>query len=144
MSIQLSAEQLETIARHGETTYPYEGCGLLLGRQVEGRKTVEEILPMENARESNAQHNRYLIPPETVIAGEQLAAQKGLDIVGFFHSHPDHPERPSEFDREHAWPWYSYLITSVQQGQAVTTAAWTLADDREAFHAEEMIVMREA
>jgi proteasome lid subunit RPN8/RPN11 len=78
------------------------------------------------------------------VKAERVAAQQELDIVGFFHSHPDHPERPSDFDREHAWPWYSYLITSVQQGRAVRTAAWTLADDRQSFHAEELDVKQSA
>lgn len=139
MSIQLRDEQIEAIVRHGEAAYPYEGCGLLLGREAEGRKVVEQVLPVENARESEAQHNRYLIPPDEVLKAEQAAARQGLDIVGFFHSHPDHPERPSEFDREHAWPWYSYLITSVHNGSAVTTAAWTLSEDRGIFAAEELI-----
>ncbi len=138
MSIQLNSEQLAAIAAHGEDAYPYEGCGLLLGRQVNGSKIVQEILPVENAREATAQHNRYLIPPEAVMRGEQLAAEKGLDVIGFFHSHPDHPARPSQFDREHAWPWYAYLITSVLKGRAIKTAAWTLADDRTEFNSEEM------
>lgn len=139
MSIQVSREQMTAIVQHGEAAYPFEGCGLLLGREQDGRKIVQKILPVENTREPEAKHNRYLIPPEAVMKAEQQALQEGLDIVGFFHSHPDHPERPSDFDREHAWPWYSYLITSVHKGRAVTTAAWTLSDDRGAFSAEELI-----
>jgi proteasome lid subunit RPN8/RPN11 len=137
MSIQLSAEHLAAIARHGEHAYPYEGCGLLLGRQVDGCKVVAEIIAVDNARESEAQHNRYLISPDEVVKGERLARQKGMDIIGFFHSHPDHPARPSDFDREHAWPWYTYLITSVQGGHAVKTTAWSLADNRSVFNPEE-------
>lgn len=140
MSVRLSAEQMAAITRHGEQAYPYEGCGLLLGRQVDGHMVVEEILPVDNARESDAQHNRYLIPPDAVLKGERVAAQKGLDVIGFFHSHPDHPERPSDFDRDHAWPWYAYLITSVQQGRAAKTAAWTLVEDRTRFDPEELLV----
>ncbi len=139
MSVQLTREHLSAIVCHGEAAYPYEGCGILLGREMDGRKIVQEILLVENARESEAQYNRYLIPPKAVMKAEQLAAQKGLDIIGFFHSHPDHPHRPSEFDREHAWPWYSYLITSVHKGRGATTAAWTLADDRSTFNPEELI-----
>lgn len=144
MSVRLTAEQMVAIHRHGEQAYPDEGCGLLLGREEDGHKIVEEILPEENARESNAQHNRYLIPPDAVLKGERLAAQKGLDVIGFFHSHPDHPERPSDFDRDHAWPWYAYLITSVQEGRAVKTAAWTLVEDRTKFDPEELQVMVDA
>ena len=139
MSIELSYQQMLSIARHGEAAYPFEGCGLLLGRAEDGHKVVVQILPVANTREPEARHNRYLIPPEAVLKAEQQAAQEGLDIVGFFHSHPDHPERPSDLDREHAWPWYSYLITSVHNGLAAKTAAWTLSDDRGAFRAEELI-----
>ena len=139
MSIQLGKEHIAAITRHGEEAYPFEGCGLLLGRAEDGRKSVVRVLPVENTRETEARHNRYLIPPEAVMKAEQQAVREGLDIVGFFHSHPDHPERPSDFDREHAWPWYSYLITSVHKGRAVKTAAWTLSDEREAFTPEELI-----
>ena len=139
MSLQLGKEHIAAITRHGEEAYPFEGCGLLLGRAEDGRKSVVRVLPVENTRETEAQHNRYLIPPEAVMRAEQQAAREGLDIVGFFHSHPDHPERPSDFDREHAWPWYSYLITSVNRGRAIKTAAWTLADDRGVFAVEELI-----
>ena len=139
MSIQLSGEHMAAIVRHGEAAYPFEGCGLLLGRAEDNHKVVARVLPVENRREAEARHNRYLIPPEAVLNAEQQAAQEGLDIVGFFHSHPDHPERPSDFDREHAWPWYSYLITSVNRGRAIKTAAWTLSDDRGAFAVEELI-----
>ncbi len=139
MTIELSNEQIVSIERHGETAYPFEGCGLLLGRAEDGRKVVVQILPMANMREPEAKRNRYLIPPEAMFKAEQQAVREGLDIVGFFHSHPDHPERPSDFDREYAWPWYSYLITSVHDGQAIKTAAWTLADDRGVFQTEELI-----
>ena len=138
MSIQVSMEHLTAIAQHGEYAYPHEGCGLLLGREVDGCKVVAEIVPVDNAREFQAQHNRYLIPPDEVAKGERIAMQKGMDIIGFFHSHPDHPARPSDFDREHAWPWYVYLITSVQEGHAVKTRAWSLADDRSVFNPEEI------
>ncbi len=140
MSIRVNAQQLAAIKANAERAYPHEGCGLLLGRQVDGHKIVQEVLPVENAREAAAQHNRYLIPPEAVMQGEQLAAQKGLDVIGFFHSHPDHPARPSEFDREHAWPWYAYVITSVEQGRAGRTAAWMLTDDRTLFNPQELQV----
>jgi len=139
MSIQLGKEHMAAITRHGEVAYPFEGCGFLLGRAEDGRKSVVRVLPVENTRETEAQHNRYFIPPEAVMKAEQQAARERLDIVGFFHSHPDHPEWPSDFDREHAWPWYSYLITSVHKGRAVKTAAWMLSDDRGVFTPEELI-----
>ncbi len=139
MSIQLGKEHMAAIIRHGEAAYPFEGCGLLLGREADGCKVVVQVLSVENTREPEAKHNRYLIPPEAMIEAEQVATRQGLDVIGFFHSHPDHPEQPSDFDREHAWPWYSYLVTSVHEGRAVKTAAWTLSDDRAAFIPEELI-----
>ena len=84
-------------------------------------------------------HNRYLIPPEEILQGELEAEERGLDVIGYFHSHPDHPARPSEFDRDHAWPWYSYLIISVIDGKAGDSRAWQLREDRSGF-AEETLV----
>lgn len=138
MTLEINAGLLRAIERHGEAAYPEEGCGILLGRAEDGRKVVVEIVPVENRREDAARHNRYLIPPEAVLAGEQAAAQKGLDVVGFFHSHPDHPAQPSAFDRDHAWPWYSYLITAIHTGRAASTRSWRLLDDRSQFVEEEL------
>lgn len=139
MALKLTAELLNAIERHAEAAYPHEGCGILLG-QVEGdTRTVTDILPVENQREEAARRNRYLIPPEIVADGEERAEQKGLEVIGFFHSHPDHPARPSAFDREHAWPWYSYVITSVERGRASGSRAWRLLDDRSQFVEEKMV-----
>jgi len=136
--LRIEARLLRAVEEHGERAYPEEGCGILLGREEEGRKVVAEILPVENRREDAARQHRYLIPPEAVLAGEQAAARKGLDVIGFFHSHPDHPAQPSAFDREHAWPWYSYVITAVHGGRAAGSHAWRLLDDRSQFVEEEM------
>jgi proteasome lid subunit RPN8/RPN11 len=138
MALKLTAELLNAIERHAEAAYPHEGCGILLGRVEGDTRTVTDILPVENQREEAARRNRYLIPPEVVADGEEMAEQKGLEVIGFFHSHPDHPARPSAFDREHAWPWYSYVITSVEQGRASGSRAWRLLDDRSQFVEEEM------
>lgn len=139
MTLQITAELLSAIERHAEAAYPHEGCGILLGRVEGDARTVTDILPVENRREEAARRNRYLIPPEAVIAGEQAAEHKGLEVIGFFHSHPDHPARPSAFDREHAWPWYSYVITSVEHGHASGSRSWRLLDDRSQFVEEEMV-----
>lgn len=141
MSVELKTAQLHAILKHATSAYPQEGCGLLVGRSENGRKIVEEIWVQENAHQEEGKYARYLIPPDAMLQEERRAEQKGLDIVGIFHSHPDHPERPSEFDREHAFPWYAYLITSVEHGHAAKTAAWRLADDRSGFENEELIVV---
>lgn len=133
-------EILAKIHRHGEQAYPEEGAGLMLGREADGRREVFDILPLTNSREDDARHNRYLITAEDMLAGEMEAMRLGMDIVGVFHSHPDHPNRPSEFDRDWALPWYSYVITSIQQGKQAGSRSWRLAEDRSAFSEEAIIV----
>jgi proteasome lid subunit RPN8/RPN11 len=124
MELTMTEEQMEEVRRHCQGTYPHEGCGILMGRPANGRKAVVDVLPTGNAREEGAQHNRYLIPPEDLLAGELKAEARGLEVIGFYHSHPDHPARPSEFDRDHAWPWYSYLILSVRGGKVSASRSW--------------------
>jgi proteasome lid subunit RPN8/RPN11 len=147
----ISADYLDRIGRHGAEAYPEECCGVLIGRcQLEGPEgpegpegsagadgstVVEQLLSVDNER-ADSRHNRYVITPETVLAAQKQARAAGLDIVGYYHSHPDHPARPSEFDREHAWPGISYLIVSVQQGRAEVARSWRLTDDRERFDEE--------
>ena len=131
---------LEQIWRHGEAAYPEEGAGLLLGTDSDGQRQVAAILPLTNAREIIARHNRYLITAQDMLQGEQEAMRLGLEIVGVFHSHPDHPNQPSEFDRQWALPWYSYLITSVAQGAAKGSRSWRLQDDRSRFLEETLAI----
>lgn len=138
--IILETGHMSQIVQHLEAAYPYEGCGILIGRANDNNKQVVEVLTTGNAREQDARHNRYLIPNEEILRGELYAEEKGLEVVGYFHSHPDHPARPSVFDREQAWPWYSYLITSVQQGRATETNSWQLRDDRSAFDQEKLTI----
>ncbi len=140
MELILSREQLAQIARHSERSYPNEGCGILLGSIEGGRKVVADVLPTENAGEQQAQHNRYLIPPEELLQGELLAEQRGLEVIGYFHSHPDHAASPSETDREQAWPRYSYLITSVQEGKATETRCWQFREDGTGFDQETLVL----
>lgn len=141
--IHLPAARLGEIAAHLEAAYPYEGCGILIGRMENGHKIVTEVLPTGNAREEDAQHNRYIIPPEELLQGELRAEELGLEVVGYFHSHPDHPEWPSEFDRQNGWPGYSYLITAVQGGQATGTRAWQLRRDRSTFDPARLVILGE-
>jgi proteasome lid subunit RPN8/RPN11 len=141
--IHIPAAKMEEIIAHLETAYPYEACGILIGRFEDDRKVVIEVLPTGNAREEGAQHHRYLIPPEQLLQGELRAEELGLEVVGYFHSHPDHPDRPSDFDRENAWPGYTYLITAVKGGEAATTRAWQLREDRSAFDSEQLITPRD-
>ena len=142
MVLVIPKEILRAIHQHGEEAYPEEGAGLLLGKAQGEAKRVEKVLPLANTREDAARHNRYLLNPQDYLHGEMEADRLGLDVLGVFHSHPDHPNRPSEFDREWAMPWFSYLITSVQQGKALESRSWLLAEDRSAF-AEEGITIKD-
>jgi proteasome lid subunit RPN8/RPN11 len=133
-AIEIPAGLLNLIHAHGEDAYPEEGAGFLLGRQG----VVSDILPLPNAREDAARHNRYLIMAEDYARAETGAEARGLDLIGVFHSHPDHPNQPSEFDREWAQPFFSYIITSVSSGKAIESRSWRLAEDRSAFFEEKI------
>jgi proteasome lid subunit RPN8/RPN11 len=143
IELKLSNKVLSQIQADGENAYPEEGAGLMLGKDQEGKRVVQAILPLNNAREDTARHNRYLITAEDMMSAEMEAMRMGLDIVGIFHSHPDHPNRPSAFDREWALPWFSYVITSVENGKSAGSRSWRLADDRQSFFEEMIVVLNE-
>jgi len=143
--LSISSELLTRMQAHLESGYPNEACGILLG-DVEGKdKTVKDLALVANVweieSEREGQRNRYLISPEDVARADRQASRQGLDIIGFFHSHPDCPSRPSDTDREYAWPVIAFIIVSVTQGKATTTNSWVLRDDRSQFD-EEPIVIR--
>jgi proteasome lid subunit RPN8/RPN11 len=131
----ISARHLQTLGRHASVSYPDECCGVLIGRTSGDSTVIERVLSVGNERQ-DSRHNRFLISPETVLAAHKEARALGLDVVGYYHSHPDHPARPSEFDREHAWPGMSYLIVSVEKGKVVEARSWRLADNREGYDEE--------
>jgi proteasome lid subunit RPN8/RPN11 len=141
MAIRLKFEHLDAVKKHAESAYPYECCGLLLGLLVDGEKTLQEIYPAANAREAENQHNRYLIPPQAVLEAEKYARSKRLEIIGFYHSHPEAEARPSRFDLDHAWPFYSYIIVSVKDRMAKELNSFRMADDRAAFDQEPIITI---
>src|SRR5262245_30129455 len=111
--LTLSSQLLHSIQAHGEAAYPNEGAGLLLGVATATGKDVTDIVPLANEWEAGERYHRYLITPQDMLRGENAAARRGLDVVGIFHSHPDHPAEPSLMDRDWALPFFSYVITSV-------------------------------
>jgi len=141
LKIRMSAELVEKIRQHGIETYPHECCGALLGRDEkgEGRKIVA-VLGLANQRDDSPR-NRFSVAPRDVIDADKAAQAKGLELVGWYHSHPDHPAKPSEYDREHAWPWYSYVIVKVEKGEAREMTSWRLNEDRKEYQ-EEWIEVR--
>ena len=138
--LYLTEEHIKQIEKHGEQTYPFECGGMLIGDfAADGAKTILELLPMENAMDESEKHNRVLITPKDVLQAERYAREKKLDVVGYYHSHPDHPARPSQFDLDHALPVWSYIIVSVESGKAVDVRAWEMENDRSKFNEEEII-----
>jgi proteasome lid subunit RPN8/RPN11 len=136
VTLEISGTVMRQIQKHGEKAYPEEGAGLLLGRVDGVRRRVDAILILPNVRGEGERKDRYLLSPQDYIEGEEEALRRGLDVLGIFHSHPDHPNRPSEYDRQWALPWFSYVITSVMGGRAGESRSWRLSDDREAFSEE--------
>ena len=130
----ISDELQKQINAHVESAYPEEGAGFLLG--VEGE--VKQIVALPNAREDEARHNRFLITPEEYLKAELTADRLGLSLIGVFHSHPDCPNVPSEYDREWAQPFFSYIITRVDQGRVVGHRSWRLVEDRSKYEEEEI------
>ena len=136
--ITIGEQQLTEIREHGQRDYPYECCGLLLGRFGENGKIVSETYPISNAREESAKRNRFLITPEELMRGERYAREHDLEVVGFYHSHPDSPAVPSQYDLEHAWPTYSYIIVSTSAERANDLFSWEQEPDRSRFNQEEI------
>ena len=135
-SVRLSDSARDTICSHARDTYPHECCGALYGAD-DG--AVTHALPLPNTTEEGPRR-RFLVRPADYKAAEAHASKLGQSLLGFYHSHPDHPARPSQHDLDHAWPTFVYLITSVVQGQADATTAWRLREDRSQF--DELTVER--
>jgi proteasome lid subunit RPN8/RPN11 len=146
MILQLLPEHLQIIRTHAESTYPDECCGIILGYAMSGGKTVVEVMPTENAWNTEAanfpgddtgasQKRRYAIASQVMLQAQKQARNRSLNIIGIYHSHPDAAAIPSECDRLYAWPEYSYIIVSVQKGKAEILQSWSL-DDNHQFQPE--------
>ena len=134
--IALTAESTKAIRDHAEQTYPEECCGLLLGASTAaGTSTghvVYRVVRMDNVQDEN-RARRFLISPAQYLAAERSALAAGMELLGFYHSHPDHPAVPSEFDTQHALPWFAYVIISVRNRVSAELTAWVLREDRSQF-----------
>ena len=140
--LTISKELAEKIRAHGAETYPHECCGALLGKDSEPREILG-LFPLINRRDDSPR-NRFSVSTADVVEAEKVARGQGLDVVGWYHSHPDHPARPSQYDRDHAWPWYSYIIVSVAEGKPQDMTSWRLNDDREQFSPEAIEIKQSA
>ena len=134
--IRLARQLEEEIRSAGTDAYPNECCGIMFGHEEGDIHVVKALRPIENARESGEQYHRFLITAEDMMQAELEARRLGLEIIGFYHSHPDHPSKPSDYDREHALPFYSYIIHRVAEGRPELMTSWRLRPSREAFDSE--------
>lgn len=134
--IQITRKQMQAVGEDAGKCYPNECCGILYGEiQKCGTKRVKQIQAITNAKEENEQYHRFEITPQMMLEAEIYARKNSLDIVGFYHSHPDCPAVPSEFDRAHALPVYSYIIVSVVKGQEQDVVSWELSvEDLHFYH----------
>lgn len=140
LMLRIENALVDEIRRQGERAYPAECCGLLVGRASDV-KEVLRLVPATNRRTDDPR--RYLIAADDLRRIEADLRPLRQDVVGCYHSHPDHPAVPSAFDVEQAWPWYSYLIIRVDRGQAGEVASWILDDDRSTMHSEPIDVLSE-
>jgi proteasome lid subunit RPN8/RPN11 len=154
--LKLHSHHLQAIQTHAENTYPEECCGLLLGQRRGEVKILIEVLPTQNSwnddaadafqcidssvQRSSSKANRFSIAPIVMLKAQKDARDRNLDIIGIYHSHPDHPAVPSEFDRAIAWQQYSYIIVSVLQRKACDLKSWSLDDDHQ-FQPEETLTV---
>ncbi|MCC6327834.1 MAG: M67 family metallopeptidase [Acidobacteria bacterium] len=136
--IILNEQAIAAITAHAERDYPHECGGMLIGQFSDERKTVIETFPLENAREEDARHDRILILPKDVLRAERYAREKKLDVVGYYHSHPDDKAVPSQYDLDHALPVWSYVIASVIEGKVVDIRSWEMENDRSKFNEEQL------
>ena len=134
-ALKISQELKRQIEAHGVETFPHECCGALLGRDDDNGREILALLPLANRRDDSPR-NRFEVTPGDVLLAEKTAREKKIDLLGWYHSHPNAPARPSEFDREHAWPFYSYIIVSIRDGAPADMTSWRLKDDRGGYDSE--------
>ena len=135
----LQPELGRQIESEGAAAYPNECCGILVGRDVDGRRLVERLVQGRNVFEADEQYHRFSIDPRQQMKAEREAEAEGKVVLGFYHSHPDHPARPSEYDREHAWPFYSYVIVAIAKGNAADMTSWVLDAESSQFARQEVV-----
>ena len=138
MPLKIGAGDVGHIHDHAKEAYPEECAGALVGMDVEGMKIVVDVWRAENTHEEE-RSRRFLIGPLRIKEFEERAAERDMDVLGFYHSHPDHPAEPSEYDREHAWPGWSYVIASVSAENVEDMRSWVLKGDRSGYDEEPIV-----
>ncbi|MDR2631302.1 MAG: M67 family metallopeptidase [Spirochaetaceae bacterium] len=138
--IALTADVEKRIREEGERAWPNECCGFLLGVLADGEKRAGVMVTVANTWEAGEQYHRFIMTPEDFMRAEMEARRQKKEILGIYHSHPDHPARPSDYDREQALPFYSYVIVAVRGGRAAELTSWELTDTRDQFLEEKIIL----
>jgi proteasome lid subunit RPN8/RPN11 len=139
MTLVLTQSQIAQIQREGAEAYPNECCGAMLGKDApNSRRLVTRLEPLPNSFEAGEQFHRFSLNPKDLMHLEKRAGDAGLSVLGFYHSHPDHPAAPSEYDRRHAWPYYSSVLVSIAKKTPVDLTSWQLDETTEQFKAEEI------
>ena len=136
--IAIEAKEKQALLAHLEAAFPNEGCGFFFGKEEDGLRTITEIQPVNNAKVGD-QRRRFEINPLDYIKAERYALQHNLTLLGIYHSHPNHPAIPSEHDRRQAVPFFSYIIASIQDGQAADLTSWRLNEETHQFDKEQVI-----
>ena len=135
--LTMTVEQKKMIETQGVQAYPNECCGIIYGWELDGRRVIEELEPVANDFSQGEQYHRFSISGEQLMAAEKKCTG-GKMVLGFYHSHPDHPARPSEYDRVHAWPFYSYVIVAIHQRKPQDMTSWLLDEASEQFAEQEI------
>ncbi len=140
-TLVLPSSLYRQIEQEGVRAYPNECCGVMIGRDVRNgdgqtRRIVDRLQPLTNSFEKEEQFHRFRLDPKEYIEVEKAAGVEGKLVLGFYHSHPDHPARPSEYDRQHGWPFYSYVIVAIHKCEPVDMTSWLLDEATEQFQQE--------
>jgi proteasome lid subunit RPN8/RPN11 len=136
--ITLTPAHLAQIQQEAAGAYPNECCGIIYGHDQDGQRIVSSLEPVANVFDAAEQYHRFSISPLQLMAAEEKAGERKELVLGFYHSHPDHPARPSEYDRQHAWPFYSYVIIAVKTGKPDEMTSWLLNDQTEQFERQDV------
>jgi proteasome lid subunit RPN8/RPN11 len=136
--LKLTAAQADQIRREGAAVYPNECCGVMIGKDDGNQRFVRQLKPLTNSFDTAERYHRFSLSPKDLMRAEKEAAEAGELVLGFYHSHPDHPARPSEYDRQHAWPFYSYVIVAIETGKPAAMTSWRLQETTEQFEEEKI------
>ena len=140
--LRLTAAHDAQIRREGAAAYPNECCGIIYGVERGGERVVTRLEPVANVFDEQERYHRFSISPEQLMNAERVAGDRKELVLGFYHSHPDHPARPSEYDRTHAWPFYSYVIVAVVKREPGDMTSWQLNEQTELFEPQGITVSR--